>query len=111
MYTFTVLGICLLLGVIWLKLWLYPDLMIVLGIAIIVFGYWWKWYWYWYYRSGAYSIEFLEKIEKKKLLGQQLTVSEKDILFAANEGETVIDVCNKLGLAVIAIGILLKIIF
>jgi len=102
MYTFTVLGICLLLGVIWLKLWLYPDLMIVLGIAIIVFGYWWKWYVYGFSIASPQMQEKIQQLREIKQLGEKLTFNERtDLWILDGYG---VKLCNKIGFTIILIG-------
>ena len=82
-----------------------PTLLIIIGTFIVGFGFWYKIYIKWYPNTK----ELNEKIQKKLADCQELTKLEKFSLFNINSGPWMWRVCSRLGVAIIAIGLILYI--
>ncbi len=83
----------------------YLVLIIVLGICVIIFGYWSKYYVYWINRSSPLVEESGKRTREKQRLNEKLTLNQKITLYV--EDGSYIKICNKIGLTIILIGIVL----
>lgn len=86
------------------------TLLIIIGTFIVGFGFWWKWRMYWFYKSSAYLEVMVLPIEEKLAENQELTPHEKSAQRDMKSGPWMWRVCSRLGVAIIAIGLILYIV-
>ncbi|RBQ27927.1 hypothetical protein [Aliarcobacter vitoriensis] len=82
--------------------------LILSGIAIIVVGYISKSYVYNRSIAGAYIIEYFQELRKKQELKERISLNDKLDLWALDG--YIIKICNRIGITLISIGIIIYII-
>ena len=81
-------------------------ILILLGLVIILFGYWTKWHLYYYSTATDEVKETIQGFREKIVLGKKVSLNQRlNIWFIDGFG---VKFFNKIGFAIISIGILLS---